>query len=183
MGYHLSAKDADGTYLHGYRVGTNGSQDVLAAVLLAGYAAGRFPHSDRIRGSWVTPMPGLGAQMPDVALPPWHDTRTRRVFNAWLEFNHDGCTWLTLNCDAMTLGRKFKAITCPVLTALVGWIDVRDGEGDQMGRLEGPAVERLADALDQVEPFTRPSVWHDNVAELARIVRLAADARGTLVFG
>lgn len=83
----------------------------------------------------------------------------------------------------MTIGRKLKPVTCPVLAGLLVWVDARNGEGDQMGRLDGPGVAHLADALEQVLPLTRPCTWHDLVAEFATTARAAANVRGSLVFG
>lgn len=69
MGYYLSANTADGSRLTGFRVGTNGSQNFLAAAVLSGYASGRFEHSDRIRGSWVQPMRGIAGMLPRCRTP------------------------------------------------------------------------------------------------------------------
>ena len=100
------------------RVGTNGSQEYLAALLLAAYAAGNWAESKRARG-WLTPLRSPEAPVQDWSYP----VATRAEVQARLSEASGRSLWLRLarsrSGPRFLVGTRAKPVSCPTLEVLV----------------------------------------------------------------
>jgi hypothetical protein len=170
MGYYFTAQLPDGQLRYAH-VGTNGSQDVMLGLWLAGYAVAGRPESRRVRGRWYDVVPGA----PE---PVWYGQETVSGVRKLIACTADDCAWVIVSrhCDAtITRGLKLKPVTDPPLRALVElWRIDRD---DAAGRALSPELTaHLAETFTMLLPHLQPSAWHPTLTQVAGVFTAAAAA-------
>lgn len=179
MSFHvyslLPSDEANPLSYDSVRIGANGSEEVLMALLLAAYAAGRWPESRRVR-RWVRPRFGAPARLTS----SW-DRMSVRELNELLAATDDGCAWVGLVTSrdgyrpAGAVGRRPPS--CPTLIALMRIYTAaitnysEPIEGRTIAAADVPAV---ADAVGAVLPKLAESSWNETLRDFHGLLCRAA---------
>ena len=179
MGYHIGAAlsaeqraELPAGVPTSTKVGVYGSQDVLCALLLAGYTQTGRPDANRVC-AWVKPIQRDGLD--------WHryyDMRNRpgRVAELIADTTDD-CAWLNLEKDTMLRGLQRRGPGDEVLSGLVEFTLARNnfgGHGPGEG-VDAAATADFAAAVAEVLPHLEPSSWYQELAAVAAVARFAAE--------
>lgn len=152
------------------KVGVYGSQDVLCALLLAGYTQTGLPDVNRVC-AWVKPL-----QRDDLDWYRYYDMRNRpRRVAELLTDTTDDCAWLNLDEDTMLRGLKLRDPGDEVLAGLIEFTLARNnfgGHGPGEG-VDAATTAAFAAAAAKVLPHLELSSWYQDLAAVAAAARLA----------
>lgn len=165
-------------------VGTNGSQDVLLALLFGAYAADRRPESNRVC-AWVDSRWERGRALhPDAPRTARNRPATVREL---LAFNYDcgngECCAAVPQRATIARGVKRKPPTDPALVALVALYERFCDDADYAGTMDAGDVVDLAPVVGGLTGQLEVSCWYPIVTAVAELFVAAAVAGSPVTYG
>jgi hypothetical protein len=170
LSYSLS-----GQLVRSERIGSNGSAQGWCALLLAAYAAGRWPESRRVQRRWLT-YKRLSYLSRANVLALVQDN-TENCHHAGLATTYAGHRLVPTWRRAVTL----RPPRCVVLAGLVRLLEAVDADGSH--DIPPDEVEPVATAVTLVLPELADSCWYEQSSRYAALLAAAEAAGGTVFIG
>jgi hypothetical protein len=157
-------------------LGTNGSGNALFQLFAVGYAASKFPDSQRARRSVVT-CPGAQQHNPEQDIP--FSFTTQEEVQRLLALDGDDCFWASFSIKTAGSGfflkhpkcNHYRGVLIPLILAATG---------DSVNIPAGESVTLVANAWEAVLPQLQNCCAVKKLTQMAKLAREAADNYASL---
>ena len=174
------------------RIGGNGAGRPWCAILLAGYAAGNWPESDRAR-QWIEVKPyrwkNLDTARPEPVMRPDLPTElnTADDVRKVIATNLDDSQWFALKTnrwrynDILAIrSARAKRPTCPVLASLVRLCEAACIEFSPRSKLTPSETRALLAAHEGATARLRANCWYDKLMRINAVIESAVAVGGII---